>query len=106
MEPRLCFIRESYFLLHPEFEKMLDPGKPEKQSKRTHLCLELSIGNNQYYIPLRNNLGEPVRKYGRIGHKVSSQERPNAGLDYRYTLIINEEEYIEEQKELRIPRSQ
>lgn len=62
----LCYIRESFFVDHPDYKKMLDPGNTNKQSKRTHLCVEVTIDNNHYYIPLRKNLGDAVRKFGRI----------------------------------------
>ena len=39
MEPKLCFIKESYFRKNSEFIKMLDVGKEDKQSHRTHLCV-------------------------------------------------------------------
>lgn len=106
MEPILCFIRENYFNEHRNFKKVLDSGDTSKQSKRTHLCVKVEIDNNQYYIPLRNNLGDEVRKFGRIGHSVPSAKRKNAGLDYRYAMIINDSKYIELQTELKIPNSQ
>lgn len=49
---------------------------------------------------------DPVRKFGRIGHSVPSSKRENAGLDYRYAMIINDSKYIEPQTELKIPNSQ
>lgn len=39
---------------------------------------------------MRNNLGAEIRKFGRIGHAVPSEKRENAGLDYRYALIVND----------------
>ena len=106
MEPILCYIRENYFKEHSDFKKVLDSGDTSKQSKRAHLCIKVEIDSNQYYIPLRNNLGAPVRKFGRIGHCVPSSKRGNAGLDYRYAMIINDSKYIEPQTELKIPNSQ
>jgi protein AbiQ len=106
MKPILCYIKENYFTDHKDFKKMLDPGNISKQSKRTYLCVEIEIDDNKYYIPLRNNLGEEIRKFGRIGHSVPSEKRKNAGLDYRYALIINDSKYIELQKEIKIPNSQ
>lgn len=85
---------------------MLDPGDTAKQSRRTHICLCITIDSNYFYIPLRNNLRDDVRPYGRIGHSVPSASRPNAGLDFRYTLVINEQAYIEPQTVLKIPESQ
>lgn len=55
---------------------------------------------------MRNNLGAEIRKFGRIGHAVPSEKRENAGLDYRYALIVNDPFYIEMQKERKIPASQ
>lgn len=88
---KLCFIREEYFKSHSAFVKMLDTGKTDKQSRRSHLCVMIEKNKNKFYIPLRNNLGAEIRKFGRIGHAVPSGKRENAGLDYRYALIINSE---------------
>ncbi len=70
MEPTLCYIREEYFKANASFQKMLDTGNAAKQSKRTHLCLKIESAEYKFYIPLRNNLGAEIRKYGRIGHAV------------------------------------
>ena len=106
MEPTLCYIREPYFEENSSFIKMLDTGNTEKQSKRSHLCVMVEHDGNGYYIPLRNNLGAEVRKFGRIGHSVPSEKRKNAGLDYRYALIVNDEAYIEVQTRKKIPKAQ
>lgn len=106
MEPTLCYIRESYFKNNPSFQKMLDTGDTAKQSRRTHLCLKIESSGNHFFIPLRNNLGAEIRKYGRIGHAIPSAKRKNAGLDYRYTLIVNDNSYIEVQTAKKIPESQ
>jgi protein AbiQ len=101
-----CFIKEQYFIDHASFAKMLDPGNTGKQSHRTYLCLKISSDGNDYYIPLRNNLGKDVRPYGRIGHSIPSSTRSDAGLDYRYALIINDSSYIEIPPVQKIPNSQ
>ena len=106
MDIKLCFIKETYFKKNEHFVKLLDIGDTEKQSKRTHLCVKIEKDGNAYYIPLRNNLGEDVRKFGRIGHSIPSEKRKNAGLDYRYALIVNDNSYIELQKTKKIPESQ
>lgn len=106
IESHCCFIREQYFLDNPNFKNMLDPGNSSKQSKRTYLCVKVQIGNNNVYIPLRNRLGKPVRKFGKVGFSVPSSKRPDAGLDYRYSLIINDSTYIEKHKEQKLPNSQ
>jgi len=99
MEPRLCFIREEYFKKNVSFVKILDARNSDKQAKRTHLCVLIELNNNNFYVPLRNNLGDEIRKFGRIGHSITSNKRKDAGLDYRYALIVNEKEYIELQTE-------
>ena len=103
---KLCYIKKEFFQKHTGFQKILDVGNIEKQARRSHLCIVVNSGGNNYCIPLRNNLGADVRKYGRIGHSLPSESRPNAGLDYRYTLIVNEKRYIEEQKDKKIPKAQ
>lgn len=85
---------------------MLDTGSTLKQSHRTHLCIQVESLRGKFYIPLRNNLGDEVRKFGRIGHAVPSMSRSKAGLDYRYSLLIDDDGYIEWQDERKIPRSQ
>ena len=106
MEPKLCYIREDYFKERKHFVKMLDAGNTLKQSRRTHLCVEIEIDNNKYYVPLRNNLGDALRKFCRIGHPIPSESRNKAGLDYRYALIVNDDKYLEVQNEKKIPNSQ
>jgi protein AbiQ len=101
-----CFIKEQYFIDHASFTKMLDPGNTQKQSHRTYLCIKIIVDGNDYYIPLRNNLGKDVRPYGRIGHSIPSATRSDAGLDYRYALIINERSYIEIPPVQKIPNAQ
>lgn len=101
-----CFIKEKYFKEHKDFVNMLDPNNFDKQSKRTHLCVMVNINNNQVFVPLRNNLGEPLRKFGKIGFSVPSTKRPNAGLDYRYCLIVNDDNYIEWHKDAKLPNAQ
>ena len=106
MEPILCYIRENYFKERKHFVKMLDTGNTSKQTHRTHLCVKIELDKNKYYIPLRNHLGKEIRKFGRIGHAVPSASRADAGLDYRYALIVNDDHYIELQTQRKIPKSQ
>ena len=81
-----CFIKEQYFIDNAHFSKMLDSGNTGKQSHRVHLCIQIVADSNTFYLPPRNNLGADVRKFGRIGHSVPTQNRPQAGIDYRYAL--------------------
>ena len=106
MDITLCFIKETFFKKNSNYKKLLDIGDTAKQAKRTHLCVKIEMDGNSYYIPLRNNLREEVRKFGRIGHAIPSAKRKNAGLDYRYALIINDDSFIEFQTEKKIPETQ
>ena len=81
-------------------------GRQKSNSNRVHLCISVEDDENRYVIPLRNNLGNPVRKFGRISHAVPSASRKNAGLDYRYALVVNDDKYLEIPDERKIPRSQ
>ena len=101
-----CFIKEQFFADHKNYIKMLDPDNITKQAHRTYLCLKITADSNDYYIPLRNNLGADVRPYGRIGHSVPSRSRSDAGLDFRYALIINDSSYIEIPETPKIPNVQ
>ena len=94
IEPHCCFIEEQYFIDHPGYIKLLDVGDTQKQARRTHVCVAFNVEGNSFYIPLRKNLGDAVRKYGRIGHAVSSADKPMAGLDFRHALLINDKQYI------------
>ncbi|MCD8204561.1 MAG: hypothetical protein LUC16_01880 [Coprobacillus sp.] len=90
----LCLIAKSYFVSHSYFVKMLDFYDPDKQASRMHLRVKITYNNHNFYIPLRRNLKPDVRPYGRIGHEVPSSTRPNAGLDYRHALLIDDDSYI------------
>ena len=48
----LCFIKESYFIDHAYFVKMLDSGNTNKQSQRTHLCLKFTYGLTSNLVTL------------------------------------------------------
>ena len=106
MDVKFCYIKEEFFTKNSGFINMLDAGSSVKQSHRTHLCIQVESHNGKYYIPLRNNLGDEIRKFGRVGHAVPSQSREKAGLDYRYALLIDDDSYIEWQSERKIPKAQ
>lgn len=106
MNQLFFFVKEQYFIDHSSFQKMLDPNNTAKQSRRTYICIKIVVDGNTFYLPLRNNLGSAIRAFGRIGHTVPSQKRPNAGIDYRYTLVINDNAYIEQCSMPKLPKAQ
>ncbi|MGL4873076.1 MAG: hypothetical protein ACRC30_00280 [Clostridium sp.] len=105
-EFRTVLINEAYFIKNSNLKKMLDFDNLKKQSNRNYLFVELMIRENRILVPLRSNLGEAKRKFGKIGFQVPSSKKPLAGLDYRYILIVNDEKHIEYQSILKIPKSQ
>lgn len=101
-----ALIKEQYFIRNSNYVKMLDEFDVEKQGRRNYLFIEVKYENNRILVPLRTNLGEAKRAFGIIGFKVPSKSRPLAGLDYRYSLIVNNESDIDIQEQLNIPNSQ
>ena len=89
-----CYILEKYYEDHPDLVKILDPKDESKHNVRTHLCLSVKYNDWYALIPLRKNLGDAKRAFGIIGYSVPSASKPRAGLDYRYIMIIKEEEYL------------
>lgn len=84
MDIKYCYITDEYYKDHDD----------TKHNIRTHLCLSIKFKKNTILIPLRKNIGECNRKFGKIGYPVPSQSKPKAGLDYRYIMIINEDTYL------------
>lgn len=103
---KYVYIKKEYFEERASYIKMLDPGEPGKQQHRSYLFVGFLYNENRFYIPLRNHLGNVVRPFGKIGYPVPSSTRQDAGLDYRYMLIVNDDSYIEIPSTQRIPVSQ
>lgn len=91
---KYCYIAKDFYVDNPNLEKILDIDDCTKHSVRTHLCLNIKYNQNNILIPLRKNLGQPDRLFGKIGYSVPSQSKPDAGLDYRYIMIINDTKYL------------
>lgn len=105
MKFKCVFIIKEYFKNNKHFVEMLDPDNLTKQSNRKYIFLEFKYKENNLLIPLRSEMPN-ISKLGQVGYKVPSEYKPNAGLDYRKILIINDENYIEEPKYIKIPKSQ
>ena len=88
-------IKPEYYIEHPTLQKILDINHTEKHNFRIHLCLAVFYQENYILIPLRKNLGPAKRPFGIIGHAVPSQNKPYAGLDYRYMMVIKDAEYLQ-----------
>lgn len=96
------FIKEDFFKENSGFEEMLDPFDLEKQTARQYLYVNVKYNGNNILVPLRRNIGKSPKLY----YPVPSKTRPNAGLDYRKMLIVNNEDYIEIPSGQRLAESQ
>lgn len=101
----IIFIKEQFFIDNPKLVEMLDPGNTKKQSERDYLFLSVKYLGNNLLIPLRSNISSLKGNY-KLGYPVPSLSRPNAGLDYRKMLIINDASYYEIPTSQRIAKSQ
>ena len=99
------YVKEDYFKKNSHLVKILDPLDYEKQSRRCYLFLKVEYEGNNLLVPLKSKV-EPIKKYGRVGHSVPSSDKPEAGLEYRKILILNDEEYLEKPEFCKIPVSQ
>ncbi|MDR2599956.1 MAG: hypothetical protein LBC73_06735 [Oscillospiraceae bacterium] len=91
MSSNIVFVKEQYFIDNSAFVEMLDPNDLIKQSTRCYIFISLKYKGNQFYIPLRQHIDLTI---GNIGYSLPSSTRPNAGLDFRKALIINNDLYI------------
>ena len=101
MKTEIVFILEQYFIDNSNFIELLDTNNIQKQSSRFHIFVSTSYKENQFFIPLRSNI-----KHGSMGFSAPSSTRPNAGLDYRKALIVNDDKYIHRPNVVKIPSSQ
>ncbi|MCT4565661.1 MAG: hypothetical protein N4A68_15295 [Maledivibacter sp.] len=101
----IVFIKKDYFNKNTHFVEMLDPYDTDKQIKRNYMFLNIKYKNNNIFVPLRSQTISNG-KYGVIGYPVPTKEKPNAGLDFRKILIVNELSYIEFPQNPKIPNAQ
>ncbi|MSU02147.1 hypothetical protein [Tissierella pigra] len=101
---KLVFIKNEYFEDYPELKEILKSHKKD-ESNRIYFFLNIQYKNNNIFIPLRSEI-DLTRSIGTIGFPIPGEKRPNAGLDYRKILIINDISYIEFPPHNIIPRSQ
>jgi len=99
----IVFVKEQYFKDNAGFVELLDPGDLIKQSTRCYLFIGIQYAGNQFYVPIRKNIDFRI---GNIGYPLPSSTRPNAGLDFRKTLIINDGSYIQPLSKVDISSSQ
>lgn len=101
----MVLIDKSYFeKYNNQYVELLDQNNNiDKQVNRLYLYIHIKYKDNDVYVPLRTAL---PKNCGKIGFSVPSKDKPDAGLDHRKLLIINDSSYIIPQTELQIPYKQ
>ncbi|WP_221367048.1 hypothetical protein [Clostridium perfringens] len=99
------FVKEEYFIENNDFVEMLDNNDLKKQTQRKYIYLNFKYKDNTLLVPLRTEMPN-IRKLGQVGYSVPSTEKPNAGLDFRKILIINDSNYLEIPEYCKVPPSQ
>ena len=99
------FVKEKYFIKNSHFVEMLDSNDLKKQTQRKYIYLNFKYKDNTLLVPLRSEMPN-IRELGQVGYSVPSTKKPNAGLDYRKILIINDSDYLEIPQYCRVPTSQ
>lgn len=106
---QIVFIKEQFFIDYPNLKRILDLDDSKKRTHRKYLFLKFQYKGNNLLVPLRKNLN-PLKKIGKryveIGYPVPSTLYPDAGLDFRNIMIINDNSYLEFAIQPKIPSSQ
>lgn len=94
-----AFVKEAFFQQQfTDSDQLLDYTKKKKdQEARTYVCIKIEFEDNTFLIPLRTDLGNIVNNplFNGVYFKVPSEPRPNAGLDFRKIIVINDESLYE-----------
>lgn len=92
---KYAFVKNAFF--EQEFNdptQILDKedGKGSRET-RVYVCVEIQFEDNTYLVPLRKNLANNIVSnslFNKTYYKVPSDSKPNAGLDFRKTIVIND----------------
>lgn len=89
-----AFVKEAFFKRNfDDPEEILDKVKGKRaQEGRVYVCVKIELESNTYLVPLRRELGSMVKnpKLSAGYFRVPSSTKPNAGLDFRKTIIVND----------------
>lgn len=90
-----AFVFDAFFNRHfNDPEEVLDKNKSkEDRERRVYVCLKFIWDGNTFLLPLRNDLKNLPQnpKLKKACYPVPSDKRPNAGLDFRKLIIINDD---------------
>ena len=105
--PKIINLESEYFTQNQTYKEVLDENDLTKQARRNYF-LALPYNNKMILVPLRTNCPRGNRFTGKISYPLPSQKRQNAGLYYRKCIILSDEKYISEIKDVNfaIPRAQ
>lgn len=94
-EVQYAFVLNAFFENDfPDPDELLDKNKSKSNREtRVYVCLRIEWESNIFLIPLRKNLGNmPAhRLFQKACYPVPSTKKPQAGLDFRKIIIINNE---------------
>lgn len=88
-----AFLKESFFSKKQYNEQLLDVTKSSKdQVRRAYVCLILQDEFNTYLIPLKTSIKDQKddRTLQGTYYEVPSSNRPDAGLDFRKIILVND----------------
>lgn len=103
-EVQYAFVFNSFFEKHfDDPEEVLDKSKGQSdRENRVYVCLKLEWEDNTFLIPLRRDIKSmPTHPlFQKACYPVPSTKKPNAGLDFRKIIVVNDESLyrIEEAK--------
>lgn len=90
-----AFVKNAFF--EQEFndpEEILDKADDKgSRETRVYVCVKIQFEDNTYLVPLRKKLANNIVSnplLNKTYYKVPSDSKPNAGLDFRKTIIIND----------------
>lgn len=80
-------ILPTYFEENPNLQEIME------KENRVYLGIVLNMDSNNYFIPLRTN-APTGPQYSKSIYPIPSSTRPNAGLDFRKALIVNDMRHV------------
>ncbi|WP_322907865.1 type III toxin-antitoxin system ToxN/AbiQ family toxin [Paenibacillus campi] len=84
------FLNDSFFSQQLD-DQVLDKTKNKKdRESRVYVCIKIEDEHNTYLIPLRSEVPIHDRNLKKTFYHVPSTKRPNAGLDFRKIVIVND----------------
>lgn len=100
----IIYLKDDFYEDNHDLKEIIYPSR--NGDDRPYFFLSIKYKDNNIFVPLRSHLPDSKKVGGQIGYPVPSSTKPNAGLDYRKLLIINDLKYIETNAYIKIAPSQ